>query len=91
MIAEEHLDGLGLGAVVQERRRPVRVDVVDLIAVEAGVPVYPGFLDYKHKRLGIGHRFDLSGDQEADLAALQEFYSAIQGHHPEQTSPIRFV
>ena len=49
------------------------------IAVEAGVPV------------GIGRRFDLSGDQEADLAALQEFYSAIQGHHPEQTSPIRFV
>jgi 1-acyl-sn-glycerol-3-phosphate acyltransferase len=61
------------------------------IAEGAGVPVYLGYLDYKNKRVGIGPRFDLSGDQEADLRRLQDFYGDIQGRWPEKTSPIRFV
>ncbi len=61
------------------------------IAEGAGVPVYLGFLDYKHKRVGIGPRFDLSGDQDADLVRLQAFYGGIQGRRPEKTSPIRFT
>jgi 1-acyl-sn-glycerol-3-phosphate acyltransferase len=61
------------------------------IAEGAGVPVYLGYLDYKNKRVGIGPRFDLSGDQEADLRRLHDFYGDIQGRWPEKTSPIRFV
>ncbi|MGB5256057.1 MAG: 1-acyl-sn-glycerol-3-phosphate acyltransferase [Woeseiaceae bacterium] len=61
------------------------------IAEGAGVPVYLGFLDYRNKRVGIGPRFDLSGDQEADLVRLRDFYGEIQGRWPEKTSPIRFV
>ena len=61
------------------------------IAEQAGVPVYLGFLDYEHKRVGMGPRVDLSGDQEADLARLQEFYGGIKGRWPEKTGPIRFV
>jgi len=61
------------------------------IAEGAGVPVYLGYLDYKNKRVGIGPRFDLSGDQQDDLRRLQDFYGDIQGRWPEKTSPIRFV
>ena len=61
------------------------------IAQEAGVPLYLGSLDYKRKRIGIGPRFDLSGDQDADLARLREFYADKQGRWPEKTSPITFV
>lgn len=61
------------------------------IATQAGIPVYLGFLDYKNKRVGIGPRLDLSGNQSKDLAALQAFYGGIQGRRPEKTSPIEFV
>ena len=61
------------------------------IAEGAGVPVYLGFLDYAHKRLGIGPRFDVSGDQEADFAVLRQFYGGVQGRWPEKASPIRLV
>lgn len=61
------------------------------IAEGAGVPVYLGFLDYEHKRVGIGPRFDLSDDQDADLERLRDFYGEIQGRWPKNTSPVRFV
>lgn len=61
------------------------------IAEGAGVPVYLGFLDYKHKRVGIGRRLDLSGNQDADLAVCREFYADIEGRWAEKTSPIRFI
>ncbi len=61
------------------------------IAEGAGVPVYLGFLDYKHKRLGIGRRLDLTGDQEADLAVCREYYADFEGRWPDKTSPILFV
>lgn len=60
------------------------------IADGARVPVYLGFLDYEQRRVGIGPRFDLSGDQAADLARLREFYAGIRGRWPEKTSPIVF-
>ena len=61
------------------------------IAERANVPVYLGFLDYKHKRLGIGRRLDLSGDQEADLQVCRDFYADIEGRWPDKTSPIQFA
>ncbi len=61
------------------------------IAEGAGVPVYLGFLDYAHKRLGIGPRFEPTGDPEADFTVLRNFYDGIQGRWPEKTSPIRLV
>jgi len=61
------------------------------IAEGAGVPLYLGFLDYRHKRVGIGPRIDLSGDQDADLERLREFYGGIEARRPDKTSPIRFI
>jgi len=61
------------------------------IALGAGVPLYLGFLDYQNKRVGFGPRVDLTGDREADLAVIREFYEGIQGRRPEQTTPIVFA
>jgi 1-acyl-sn-glycerol-3-phosphate acyltransferase len=60
------------------------------IATGAGVPIYLGFLDFGNKRIGIGPRLDPSGDPDADLATMREFYKGIDGRRPEQTSPIVF-
>ena len=61
------------------------------IAEGANVPVYPGFLDFGNRRIGIGPRVDLSGDQDADLGRLRDLYADVEGRWPEKTSPIRFV
>ncbi len=61
------------------------------IAAGAKAPVYLGFLDYKHKRIGIGPRLDLSADQDADLQVCRDFYADIEGRWPEKTSPIQFT
>ena len=60
------------------------------IARDANVPVYLGFLDYPDKRVGIEQRVELSGDPDADLAVIREYYGQIEGRWPEQTSPIKF-
>jgi tRNA (guanine-N7-)-methyltransferase len=60
------------------------------IALGAGVPVYLGFLDFGRRRIGIGPRIELTGDQDADLATIREFYKDVQGRWPEKASPIVF-
>ncbi|MFA5906263.1 MAG: lysophospholipid acyltransferase family protein [Desulfobacula sp.] len=53
------------------------------IAREAKVPIVCGFLDYKKKTGGIGPVFQVTGDLEADMAAIRSFYSGISGRYPE--------
>ena len=60
------------------------------IAMEADVPIVLGFLDYENKRLGTGATLRLTGDRDADLAKICEFYKGIRGRWPEKTSPVRF-
>jgi len=60
------------------------------IAMGAGVPVYLGFLDFGRKRLGIGKKIELSGDMDADMAIIREFYRDIDGRWPEKASPVVF-
>jgi len=60
------------------------------IAVGAGVPVVPGFLDYGRRRIGLGPSLALSGDRDKDLAAIREFYAGIEGRWPAKFGPIEF-
>lgn len=60
------------------------------LASEAGVPLVAGYIDYRTKTLGWGPLTQLSGNPEADLAQLNEFYADIQGKFPEKAAPIRF-
>ncbi len=59
------------------------------IARGADVPICCGFLDYKTKRGGFGPIIHLTGDMDADMDTIRDFYKDITGRHPELTAPIR--
>ena len=61
------------------------------IARDADVPIVLGFLDYGSKRLGLGPTLYPSGDTEADLAIIRDFYEGIEGRWPLQSTPVRFA
>jgi 1-acyl-sn-glycerol-3-phosphate acyltransferase len=52
------------------------------IAKGAGVPVVLGYLDYKQKVGGIGPTVPITGNMEADMKAIRDFYSDIKGKYP---------
>ncbi|HEY57800.1 MAG TPA: glycerol acyltransferase [Anaerolineae bacterium] len=59
------------------------------IAVQAGVPIALGFLDYPTRTVGIGDYFLPTGDDEADLERIRAFYADKRGRYPEKHSTIR--
>jgi 1-acyl-sn-glycerol-3-phosphate acyltransferase len=59
------------------------------IAVGAQVPIALGYADYRRKVGGIGRVFMPSGDVDADMAIIREFYSGMTGKRPEQFGEIR--
>lgn len=58
------------------------------IAVEAGVPVALGYLDYGNKKLGIGATLYPSGDINTDFEIIREFYKDKTGLRPENQGPV---
>jgi hypothetical protein len=60
------------------------------LALEAGVPVGLGFLDFKNKRMGIERWITLSGDETTDLAMLRDYYADKSAYHPAKAGDIRF-
>ena len=60
------------------------------IAEAANVPVVLGFLDFKKKVGGFGPAIELTGDMEADLARIRDFYQGMEGKNPELMSEITF-
>ena len=59
------------------------------IALGAQVPIALGFADYRRKVGGIGGVIMPSGDVDADMALIREFYSGIVGKRPDQFGEIR--
>ena len=57
------------------------------IALQSKLPVVPGFLDFGRKHLGFGPMIHPSGDADADLRLIRDFYANIQGKRPELFSP----
>ncbi len=53
------------------------------VAQQARVPIICGYLDYKTKTGGMGLMFYPSGDYEADLKKIQDFYKDKQAKYPE--------
>ena len=60
------------------------------IALGAQVPLVCGFVDYEQKRVGVGPTITPSGDAEADLDIIRDFYADITGKYPDQKSVIAF-
>lgn len=54
------------------------------IAVGANVPIQIAYMDYARKEMGIKTLFYPTGDEQADIAAIQAFYKGIQGKFPEK-------
>lgn len=59
------------------------------IALGAEVPIALGYADYPRKRVGVGGWFMPSGDLEADMDRIREFYADKEGKRPEKKSAIR--
>jgi 1-acyl-sn-glycerol-3-phosphate acyltransferase len=53
-------------------------------ALQAKAPICLGYLDYDKKEAGVGGTVYPSGDIEADLKKIMDFYKDISGKHPEQ-------
>lgn len=61
------------------------------IAHGAKVPVILGFLDYDKKVGGFGPELLLTGDIDADMAIIADFYADIGAKYPEKKTPPRLI
>jgi 1-acyl-sn-glycerol-3-phosphate acyltransferase len=60
------------------------------VAFEAGVPIGLIFFDYDRKRVGVDRFLTLSGDRDADMALLADYYREhARGARPEKAGPVR--
>ena len=54
------------------------------IAQYAQVPMCLGYLDWSTKKGGIGPVMYPTGDYDADLKKIEDFYRGMKGKHPDQ-------
>jgi 1-acyl-sn-glycerol-3-phosphate acyltransferase len=60
------------------------------LAMAAKVPVGLGFIDYKNRCAGVERWVTLSGNEDADLSMLRDYYADKTGCYPEKAGDIRF-
>ena len=51
------------------------------IALQARVPIVMAYMDYEHKRSGLGPVFTPTGDVDRDMAEIKRFYAPFQGRN----------
>lgn len=61
------------------------------IALAAGVPVVPGYLDYARKVGGFGPPIMMTGDVKKDMDVFRAFYGGMKGRFPDKMGPIRLA
>lgn len=54
------------------------------IALGAKVPIVMSYMDYAHKRSGLGPIFEPTGDVEQDMTAIKAFYAPFKGKNAGQ-------
>lgn len=59
------------------------------IALAANVPIAAGFIDFERKLAGVGPIFMPSGNVDADMEMLRNFYATVRGLHPESQGVVR--
>ena len=59
------------------------------IAIGAEIPIYPVLVNGPEKTITMGHKLTPSGDLDADMVLLQEFFGDTKGVKPEKSSPVR--
>ena len=58
------------------------------LALAARVPLLLVYIDYPSKVLGVVDHLYLTGDRDADMAAIAAVYAGHQGLHPKDAAPI---
>lgn len=58
------------------------------IADGANVPIALGYLDYKHKKLGVGKVMETTGDIDADFEIIKAYYMNKTGCNPLNQSEL---
>ncbi|NHC04639.1 acyltransferase [Acinetobacter sp. 187] len=56
------------------------------VAVTAGVPIALAYMDYAHKKTGVGKVVYPSGNMDKDMAEIMAFYANINAKFPKQFS-----
>ena len=59
------------------------------LALAAGVPLGLAYIDYRRREIGIGAWIALTGDIEADMAAIAGFYRDRTARRPDRVGPVR--
>jgi len=59
------------------------------IALEAGVPIVPSYLDWGTKTAGVAEMIVPTGDIVRDMAHFRAVYEGMRGKFPEKQTPIR--
>jgi len=57
------------------------------IALEAGVPIWPVALDWGARTVRLGPLFYPTGDADADIDSLLDFFRKVHGRFPEKAFP----
>ena len=60
------------------------------IAMAAKVPVGIGYIDYGTRTVGVSEYFELTGDEDADMARIAQAYATRTARNPAKAAPIRF-
>ncbi|MBR1517821.1 MAG: 1-acyl-sn-glycerol-3-phosphate acyltransferase, partial [Bacteroidales bacterium] len=53
------------------------------IATEAHVPIVMAYVDYGRKVMGVGPTFYPTGDFDADMTVIKQYYRNVRARHPE--------
>jgi 1-acyl-sn-glycerol-3-phosphate acyltransferase len=61
------------------------------IALGANVPLVFGFIDFEHRTTGFGPVLMPSGDIQADMVIIRDFYKDIKGKFPENFGEVTVV
>ncbi len=84
-------EGLFLGLAPEGTRKQVRRWKTGFyhIALGAEVPIVLAYMDYPNKVIGFGPAIEPTGEMDADLARIQEFYKPFRGKRGESVAAFK--
>jgi 1-acyl-sn-glycerol-3-phosphate acyltransferase len=59
------------------------------LGVAANVPIALGYIDYGSRTVGIDTYLRMTGDRDADIARIRDFYASKRGRRPELAGELR--
>jgi len=89
--AIQEQDEIAMGVLPEGTRRYVEYwkSGFYYIALGAEIPIYPVLVDGAAKCVSMGPKLIPSGDLEADVAKLADFFGDTKGVKPENSGPVR--